>query len=157
MDKLDLYKDFTHVKPYATIEKALTKRKGLIHLKNPNNFTNLFYLIIDTYLTVKILKTIQEQNQENDQRYSINYLSNSKWDEGTIEIVLNETDLVIEIITGNKSNQVINGAVRPNYNGNKALEVFSHLVPLMDSAAEGFPRMEIYNLTTFLKGIAQDE
>jgi len=156
MDKMEIYKDYFQIKPYSTLEKGFAKIKGSVTIKNPTNFTNFFYLIIDTYLIIKVLKTIHEQNLQISDKYCINYKNNSTLDDSTFEIVADQRNFTIDIITGQKLNSLKDGANVENHIVTIALDVFSQFLPLLDRAIEEFPKMEIYNLSSFLKGIAQD-
>lgn len=154
MYNIEVYQKYSHLKPYDTIEKALSKRKGRIMIKNPNNFTMIFYLIIDIYLTIKILKTIRGHYHEIINRYSIRYVNNLLWSDNTFEMVADEKKLTIEVVTGNKSYAL---SENDNVKNLKIDEyAFSLFLPLLENVKSEFQEIEIFNLTDFLERIAKD-
>ena len=154
MYSIDIYKKYSHLKPYDTIEKALSKRKGRIMIKNPTNFTVMFYLIIDIYLTIKILKTIRGHYHEIISRYSIRYVNNLLWSDNTFEIVSDENKLAIEVVTGNKLYALSEDNIVKNLKIDEY--AFSLFVPLLEIVKSEFREIEIFNLTDFLERIAKD-
>lgn len=144
------------LKPYSSINKALMNRRGQIKVNYHSKNSERFHMIIDLYITIKILKTIHERFSEVRNEFNVIYFNKRLWNEYTCEIILNKNDFAIEVYTGAKLNwdnpsKTINQKI--NIHGSYCT-AFNTLI---DLANKSFPPNELENLESHLSRICFEE